>query len=345
MRLQFVLMIISTLLRIGVAARDANPRPGVGISLSSGYASVSALFPNGSYVDIAKVEGDPSYRAYMLGSRADGSREETNKAASASYCPFSPRICRQSPFDQSRNPLAPIFSELVAAAEDALETTIDSVAVSVYDMGAIDHRLARDDVNTALTDLGVNGHKRLDHVARQLIPSLGIGGNCSEPYILPENPDYYHKPGQILLTIEYTRDSMTAGLWKEECGTIEMTRRWNSAQLGFSAMQTCRESVEDENLCEETFISALRNVSEDPTRDKHEKIGPVLVFGECADDDAMLNMLHKVLEEQFPNGGSVDLSRVRSFASNPAFAGSRSMAATSWAAMNSQHEAYHVDEL
>ena len=107
----------------------------------------------------------------------------------------------------------------------------------------------------------------------------------------------------------------------------------------------CRESVEDENLWEETFICATRNVSEVPTRDKHEKIGPTLVFGECADDDAMLNMLRKVLEEQFPDGGSADLSRVQSLSSDPAFAGSRSMAATSWAAMNSQHEAYHVDEL
>ena len=92
-------------------------------------------------------------------------------------------------------------------------------------------------------------------------------------------------------------------------------------------------------------VCATRNVSEVPTRDKHEKIGPTLVFGECADDDAMLNMLRKVLEEQFPDGGSADLSRVQSLSSDPAFAGSRSMAATSWAAMNSQHEAYHVDEL
>jgi hypothetical protein len=238
-----------------------------------------------------------------------------------------------------------MLSELVAAAEGALKTTIDSVAVSAYDMGDINYRLARGNVNTALTELGVDSHNRLDHVARQLIPSLGIGGNCSEPYILPENPAYYHEPGQILLTIEYTRDSMTAGLWKEECGTIEMTKRWNSAELGFSAMQTCRESAKDEKFCEETFISALRNVSEDPSRDKHEEIGPVLVFGECANDDAMLITLRKVLEEQFPNGGSADLSLVQSFSSDPAFAGSRSMAATSWAAISSKHDTYHVDEL
>jgi hypothetical protein len=138
---------------------------------------------------------------------------------------------------------------------------------------------------------------------------------------------------------------MTAGFWKEECGTIEMIKRSNSAQLGFNAMQTCRESAEDKKSCEETFISALRDVNEDSRRDKHEEIGAVLVSGECGDDDTMLSTLRKVLEEQFSNGGSADLSPTQSFSPDLAFAGSRSMAATSRAAISSKFEPSHVDEL
>jgi hypothetical protein len=39
------------------------------------------------------------------------------------------------------------------------------------------------------------------------------------------------------------------------------------------------------------------------------------------------------------------LSRVRDFSLDPAFAGSRSMAAAVWAAHGSDHQSHHVKEL
>lgn len=291
---------------------------------------MSAFLPNGSYIDIAKVEGGADYKAYML-----HSTEESGTIASASYCPFTRRICQHWPFrsDQFRNPLAPILKALVAAAESTLEAPITSVAVSAYDVGSINHNFAKDHVHAALNKFHVDGHGRLDHVVRQLAPALGIQGNCSEPYILPDYPVFSLEAAQNLFTVEYTRDSMTAGLWLEECGVVEMTTRLNSAQLGRNAMQICKEAAENKTHCEEVFKSALRSVTQNTSRNKHDAIGPVLVFGECADDDAMLVALREILGERFSNGNSVDLSRVRNFSPDPTFAGSRSMAKAVWAAL------------
>lgn len=205
--------------------------------------------------------------------------------------------------------------------------------------------MAKTDIHTALSKLGVDGYDRLDHIARQLAPALGIRGNCSDPYTLPEDPIYYHDPEQLAFIIEYTRDSMTAGLWKEECGVLEMVHRWNSAQLGRNAMQTCRETVSNKAICEESFKSALRSVTNHSSRGKNKEIDYVLVLGECADDGAMLITLRQILKEQFPNVDSVNLSRVSSFSPDPAFAGSRAMARTYWAARGSEHEYSYMKEL
>jgi hypothetical protein len=301
---------------------------------------VSAFLPNGSYIDIAKIEGDATYKAYMLGLRG-----KPIKIVSPKYCPFSRQICQNWPFKsiQPQNPLAPVLKALIAAAESALGTNLNSAAVSAYDIGTINHQLAKDDVHAALAGLSVDSYDRLDHVVRQLAPALGIRGKCSEPYTIPDDPLYRHDPEQVLITVEYTRDSLTAVLWKEECGTMEMTSRLNSAELGYNAMQTCRETSEDKTTCEETFKAALRSVSADLSRYEHQGIASVLAIGECAGDEDMLTALRQVLEEQISNGGLVDFSRVREFSPDPAFAGSRAMAKAVWAAHGSEHEHYHKE--
>lgn len=83
----------------------------------------------------------------------------------------------------------------------------------------------------------------------------------------------------------------------------------------------------------------------DSSRDRHEEIGPVLIYGECADDNDMLTTLRQVLTEQLPNGHSGDLSRVRNVSPDPAFAGSRSMARAMWEAHGSEYERHCVMEL
>lgn len=216
------------------------------------------------------------------------------------------------------------------------------MAVSAYDIGTIDHELAKNDVHTALSDLRVESYNRLDHVVRQLAPVLGIQGNCSEPYTLPDDPAYHHDPEQLFFALEYTNESLIAGLWKEECGVAQMTTRLNSAQFGHNAMQSCRDDANTRWTCDEKLASALRSVSANPSR---EDIGAVLVFGEAALDEDTLVVLLQVLDEQFPNGDLVDLSRVQDFSSDLAFAGARAMAKTDWAARSSEGEDHYKQEL
>ena len=305
---------------------------------------MSAFLPNGSYINIAKVEGDAIYKAYML-----GLQEEPTKIVSAKWCPFSQRLCQRWPFQgvQPQNPLAPILKALVVAAESALATTITSAAVSVYDIGTIEYKSAKDNVHTALKDLGVNSHNRLDHVFRQLAPVLGLQGNCSEPYTLPDDPAYHHDPEQLFFAFEYTRASLTAGLWREECGVLEMTSRLNSVQFGHNAMQSCRDAEESRWTCDEDLKSALRSVSTtDSSRGEREReLGAVLLFGESALDEATLVALRQVLEEQFSNGDAVEWSRVQGFSRDLAFAGSRAMARADWEARGFGHENDYKKEL
>lgn len=302
---------------------------------------MSAFFPNGSYIDIAKVEGDAIYKRYML-----GLREEPTEIVSAKCFPFSQRICKHWPFKSiyTENSLAPILKALVAAAESTLETSVRSVAVSAYDIGTIDHQLAKNDVHTALSALGVNSYNRLDHIVRQLAPVLGLQGKCSEPYTLPDDPAYHHDPEQLFFSIEYTRDSLTAGLWTEECGVLEMTSRLNYVQFGHNAMQACRDAEESRWTCDEDLKAALRSVSTDSSRGERE-LDAVLLFGESALDGATLVALRQVLEGHFSNGDSVNWSRVQGFSRDLAFAGSRSMARADRAARGSGHEDDYRKEL
>lgn len=302
---------------------------------------MSGFLTNGSYIDIAKVEGDATYKAYML-----DLQEEPTKIVSAKWCPFSERICQHWPLKnlQPQNPLPPILKALVAAAESTLETSVKSVAVSAYDIGTIDRKSAKGNVHTALNALGVNNYNRLDHVVRQLAPVLGLQGNCSEPYTLPDDPTYHRDPEQLFFAFEYTRDSLTAGLWSEECDVLEMTSRLNSVQFGHNAMQACRDAEESRWTCDEELKAALRSVSTDSGRRERE-LGAVLLFGESALDEATLVALRQVLEEQFANGDSVDWSSVQGFSRDLAFAGSRAMARADWAARGSEHGDDYKKEL
>ncbi|KAI5362521.1 hypothetical protein Slin14017_G077580 [Septoria linicola] len=64
MRLTTILSLLSALLNLSSAL--SNDTFGLGISLASGYGTVSATFDHGSYIDIAKIEGGERYKAYML---------------------------------------------------------------------------------------------------------------------------------------------------------------------------------------------------------------------------------------------------------------------------------------
>jgi hypothetical protein len=295
---------------------------------------VSARLKNGAFLDIAKIEGSERYKAYMLGKYEESSAD----IISTKYCLFSQQICQQYwPMKrvlEPKSPLAPMIQALVAAADSTLDTSIHSIAVSTSDFSTINHELALRDVQAALNNVHVFNWNRLDHVARQVVPALDIQGRCSDPYVLPEDPSYHADPAQIILTIDFTRQSLAAAFWDEECGDVSQRRAIHSTILGYDALEECRKTVDDPKVCSERFTSSLFELLGKPNPE--EVIGAVLILGEQANDDTMLVLLREALKRRFSNGEAVDFSRVREFTVDPAYAGSRASAWAEWEAKSTR---------
>nr|POF04157.1 hypothetical protein CFP56_21912 [Quercus suber] len=269
----------------------------------------------------------------MLGSQ----QEPSAGSVTTKYCPFSRDMCQRywpvNTIVQPPNPLAPILQALIVAAESMLEEHVHSVAVSAYDLLTIDHDLAQRDVQSALGSVQVNTWQRIEHVVRQLVPALGIQGHCSGPYTLPEDLTYHADPEQLILSVEYTRLSLTAGLWEEECGDLSQRSGVHANEFGHEARKACRRTSSSAS-CDEAFKAALRDVvrSQRTMDSSDQKIGAVLMMGEQANDNGMMTLLRQVLKEQFSNGDSADLSLVQELAVDPAYVGSRVLALAEWEA-------------
>jgi hypothetical protein len=198
-----------------------------------------------------------------------------------------------------------------------------------------------------LTDPSVNGNiqsrlkdvvsmagawNQLEHVVRSIALAIASKGNCSSPYgVFQDDPDYYADPEWLVLTVEYTRDSMAALLWEKSCGVYLALTRLSSGNLGYDAVLTRREEASEDNTsCSDALKNAFRQVSTMRRLTKNKEIGAMLVFGERASDNFMAAALRQFLEGQYPNGASVNISQAADLLPVPAFAGSRAMAMTDW---------------
>lgn len=282
---------------------------------------MSLYYSNGTFIDLAKIEGGSAYKAYMLGTHDSLDSSSMNVAI---YCPFPPQICQYWPLQAKRNPLAPMFRALFAKGDATLESTSLTAAVATftYNMQSLEAN-----VRSSLTRLNVDGRGRLENVGRSIVMTIGIQGKCTGTFV--QDPDYHEDPAQLVLSAEYTRHSMTAYLWEEHCGDLEVLKPFSSGQVGHDAISACRQAGGDGEGCMEALKDALRQATLTPKRSQfrpNEEIGAVLVFGEEADDDFLATALRDFLEERYPNGASVEINHARELSPHPAFAGARSMA-------------------
>ncbi|KAJ8610742.1 hypothetical protein MRB53_038384 [Persea americana] len=79
------------------------------------------------------------------------------------------------------------------------------------------------------------------------------------PTSSPDDPAYYADPEQLILTVEYTRQSLTAGFWNEECSVVSQRSGINTRDFGQDALDKCRWT-KDAMVCDESFKSTLRDV-------------------------------------------------------------------------------------
>jgi hypothetical protein len=222
-----------------------------------------------------------------------------------------------------------MLKALVTAAECALEDKFSSVAVSIYDMRTHDFSLTSRNILSTLNTLGIYSYNMQIHVVRQLASALGLEGRCSGPYVVPDDPDYHVGPSKLVLYVDYSRTSLTAGLWEEQCGLLDQLGWTHSEKLGHEGMKECKKTSEDSSVCDADFKSAVRAVLEAASRsgvNDPTKLDAVLIAGDGIRDDSMPESLREVLKSQFSNGEAVALDIVRQLSPDSTFAGSRAAA-------------------
>jgi hypothetical protein len=294
-------------------------------------STVSAFTENDTYIDIAKIEGGETYKAYMLG------KSQQQDLIQYPYCPLSKQLCQRFwPFTTITNPLAPILHVLVAAAGSLLERTVESAVVS-FDAIPYDRwDRAKEDIRSAMDSIHAHTWEPPYRIFPELNWALGMGGRCSA-YLTPEEPGYVEDPPKFMLGVEYTRRSLVSSLWEEECGLVWPISEPGiySRGLGFDAREACLNESPSNNSdvqahCDDLLKSELRELLRNSSYvTKYKKISAVdavLVTGERADDEGIKTLLSQVLDELFTDGGSLDLSLARKFSPDPTFAGSRAAA-------------------
>lgn len=286
---------------------------------------MSACSANGSFVDIAKIESGELYKSFMLDPEQRFTKATTRTVR---YCPLPKQLCQHWPFRsvdiQDRNTLAPMLKALFNAADATLETNVRSAVVAAYAMG--DRDSGQEYLDSASSELGVNTYGRLFPAVEQLVPALNLEGECQNPDLYPGDPEYRVEE-KLFLTIEYTRSSMTAAILFQECDYFEILPRVRAKDVGYDAMEACRNAAGDNESCDTMLQNALRKMVRDSsTSGRKQQLGAVLVFGDKALDSNFATALRKALDDNFSNGASITPASMHDFSPDPAFAGSRAMA-------------------
>jgi hypothetical protein len=287
---------------------------------------VSAYSRNGSFIDIAKIEGGDAYKTSMLG------LPHTLSSTSFTvprYCPFSQQLCEYWPLRtvniKVQNPLAPMLEAILSAAEATLETGVRSTMVATHAIENVD--VFRILTLAAFDEMEATSYDRHFRVVDNLVPAMQFEGVCNDT-MYTNDPERY-VVDQLFLGIEHTRGSLNAAMFYQECGDYEMLSRVSSNRFGYDAISACKSTAVNTTACNDALETALRRVIRDAgsynTRKKPE-LDEIFVFGEKAEDENMLAVLDEVLRDWTSNGALLNMSRVRDFSPDPAFAGARAMA-------------------
>jgi hypothetical protein len=226
------LITASTLLGLAGALHSEDTY-GTGISLSSDYGygstivslgyiswskdcrTVNVYSRNGSFIDVAEIEGGEAYKACMRGFRQTLS---STSITNPRYCPFSQQLCKYWPLQTiniiAQNPLAPMLKALLSAAEATLETKVYSAMVATHTIDSVD--AVNTHMRSAFDEMSTTGYGRHFRVVDSLVPALRLEGVCNDT-LYPSDPERYVVK-QTFLGIEYTRGSLNAAMFYQECG-------------------------------------------------------------------------------------------------------------------------------
>lgn len=283
---------------------------------------MSAYFGNGSFLDIAKIEGGAAYKEYML-----DPRPAPHTRSIPVYCPLPGAYCAYWPLQriQTTNPLAPLHKALLAAAEATLETDIRSTVIAAHGMQSPDD--ANDLARAAFADMGLELRRHIAFPMKHFVPLLQLEGICNDQCCAyrPGGPEIYVED-PLILGIEYTRGNMAASFGFEQCGMYVYTSRASSSETGHDAMQTYMNTAANVTSFAIRFENVLQGLIAESRSGKESALDAVVLFGEQANDEQFGIWLRKSLRNLFANGKSVQLYRGEHVSPDPAYLASRVMA-------------------
>ncbi|KAL9108710.1 MAG: hypothetical protein Q9227_006506 [Pyrenula ochraceoflavens] len=261
-----------------INGRGNGIRYGVGFSLAADYGTASVYLANGTLIDVVKIPGGHNYKESM---RPFKSTYDSDSAASTvtnhstfgmtspqrflgsqtfrSY--LSPWLHDPEPSDPLTLSISPMLSALKTCTEAYLESPVSTARVIFQPAVPPEYRIAAQSAASSMSLKLVRIGSTGDILA---MGAYGIGDNFSRP-----------KPGQLVLTVDYSDSALTTTLNEECLGFLSVVRTLHDATLG--ASNHCGSRHYQENL-----VRALRNIT-------------TLSFEETDDD-----RLYRELREKFP---------------------------------------------
>ncbi|KAK2760147.1 hypothetical protein CKAH01_16550 [Colletotrichum kahawae] len=290
------------------------PVPGVGFSLTPDYGTAAIYFQNGSYVEVARIEGSPAYKSFMRKSDNITSIAEDLPGISLlrnSVCPplqpLGLAICKRDPdFDSCQD----LLRSLQSSVASYLGTTFCYAGVVVPDQT---WQYQDYIINKAIKSIGLRLTHRVSSAALLVMWANHIN-----------NPDRPHDETQAVLSVDYSESGLNVYLFGEDQGVADLLRQVYDQQLGADRRERPGHLQAVEALLTEVTNPPLGR--DFWGHSMPDKIQRVVLYGDAVMDGGFLDTLKAVV--------GVDMvDNTHSF--KPVFAAAIGMATSSFERVNS----------
>ncbi|KAJ5577639.1 uncharacterized protein N7459_006603 [Penicillium hispanicum] len=274
---------------------SANPEYGVGFELTLDYGVASIQFPNGSHVEVAKIEGNPSYKHRMR--TADVQEDDAYIAPDTQTTVGWPSFRDYLPpwlggHNNTNKHLSGMLKSLKIAIESYQEASVSTAEITVpFPISGTFYDTLRSAAKSVSISIPATPAAPAGRLAALHV--YGIGPGKCDYYPSPSDPP---DPAQVFLTVEYTRSALTALLIVEECGLYEDLRVLHETHLG------SQESPQDIRA---ELTTALGDVVKMPIEydgESFKSLSNVVLLGESSESQILQDVLKELLGKQQRSG-------------------------------------------
>ncbi|KAH7329736.1 hypothetical protein B0I35DRAFT_420720 [Stachybotrys elegans] len=268
--------------------------PGVGFSLTPDYGVAAIYYKNGTWAEVARVEGSSTYSAMM---RKAPSTKVPNKHSSwplitEVICPvldtFKPRLCKQTPDIES---VKDLLQSLKAAVASHLGTTFCYAQIALPDR---EWTYQANVVTLALHSVRLHSIISIVDEARMAFwgSELAASGR-------PETDDT-----RSILVVNYSESGLSASLLAEDMGIVDVMRRSRDESLGAKnrAQPNHQKQVKAflEKIMERPFGNDYFG------QPMHEDLGKTVLHSDAIRDAEFLETFRSAIGSELSNAHGLD---------------------------------------